>query len=108
MGLNSLIYSVLILFFGAATGVTAAASEAISADQIAVEIVADDGSVFARYDLASYSRRGNLRAYLEAERGRNYGIRVRNHTSARIGLVIAVDAARDAEDNTPPCMVCNL
>jgi hypothetical protein len=32
-----------------------------------------------------------LRAYLEAERGRNYGIRVHNHTGGRIGLVIAVD-----------------
>jgi hypothetical protein len=60
-------------------------------DQIGVEIVADDGRVFARYDLASHSQRGQLRAYVEAERYRNYGIRVRNRTAGRIGLVIAVD-----------------
>jgi hypothetical protein len=58
---------------------------------VGVEIVADDGSVFARYDLASRSQRGKLRAYLEAERDRNYGIRVHNHSGGRIGLVIAVD-----------------
>jgi hypothetical protein len=56
-----------------------------------VEIVADDGSVFARYDLADRSQQGALRAYLEAERGRNYSVRVRNYTGGRIGLVIAVD-----------------
>jgi hypothetical protein len=71
--------------------ITAAASEPIPANQVGVEIVAEDGSVFARYDLADRSRHGELRAYLQAERGRNYGIRVRNDTGGRIGLVIAVD-----------------
>ena len=91
MRFNALIYSVFVLLFGAAASITSAASEAILADRIGVEIVADDGRIFARYDLASQSRLGELRAYLEAERGRNYGIRVRNHSGARIGLVIAVD-----------------
>jgi hypothetical protein len=71
--------------------VTAAASETIRANQVGVEIVAEDGSIFARYDLADRSRHGELRAYLEAELGRNYGIRVRNYAGGRIGLVIAVD-----------------
>jgi hypothetical protein len=88
---NSLIYYALIIFLGPATSITSAASEAIVADRISVEIVADDGRIFTRYDLASDSRDGQLRAYLEAERGRNYGIRVRNNSAARIGLVIAVD-----------------
>lgn len=91
MRFKSLIYSVFLLLIGTTASVTSAASEAILADRIGVEIVADDGRIFARYDLASFSQRGQLRAYLEAERGRNYGIRVRNHGAARIGLVIAVD-----------------
>jgi len=88
---NLLKYSVFALLVGATASITAAASEVTVADRIEVEIVADDGRVFARYDLASRSQRGQLRAYLEAERHRNYGIRVRNRTAGRIGLVIAVD-----------------
>jgi len=88
---NTLIFGILLSFLSLAMSTTAAASERIEPDQIGVEIVADDGSVFARYDLADRSQRGTLRAYLEAERGHNYSIRVRNYTPARIGLVIAVD-----------------
>ncbi len=91
MKCNTLICSALLTCLGAAMNSTAAASEGIRANQVGVEIVAGDGSVFARYDLADRSQHGELRAYLEAERGRNYGIRVRNHTGGRIGLVIAVD-----------------
>ena len=69
----------------------ASAREADYPGDVAIDIVADDGRVFARYDLHDASRRGHHRAYLEAEHGRNYGIRVRNNTGARIGLVIAVD-----------------
>ena len=67
------------------------ASKIAPADRIGVEIVADDGRVFARYDLHDRSQRGSLRAYLEAERDHNYGIRIRNYSGERIGLVIAVD-----------------
>jgi hypothetical protein len=75
----------------ACPGLAASASEVVRASDVGIQIVADDGSVFARYDLRDRSRGGKLRAYLEAEHGRNYGIRVRNHTGRRIGLVIAVD-----------------
>ena len=88
---DTLILNSLLICLGAVTSVAATASEVVRPDQVGVEIVAEDGSVFARYDLGSRSRHGELRAYLEAERGRNYGIRVRNYTGARIGLVIAVD-----------------
>ena len=91
MRCNRLIYSAFLACLGATMNVTAAASETIRENQLGVEIVAADGSVFARYDLADRSRHGELRAYLEAEQGRNYGIRVRNYTGSRIGLVIAVD-----------------
>jgi hypothetical protein len=82
--------SLILILFSLPIG-HVSASEAIQAQPIEVEIVGDDGGVFARYDLAGRSRDGDLRAYLEAERGRNYGVRVRNHTGGRIGLVIAVD-----------------
>jgi hypothetical protein len=91
MRCNGLIYSAFLTALGATMNITAAASEPIRANQVGVEIVAEDGSVFARYDLADRSRHGELRAYLEAQRGRNYGVRVRNDTGGRIGLVIAVD-----------------
>ncbi len=91
MRCNTLIYSTFLTCLGVTMNATAAASETIPANQVGVEIVAADGSVFARYDLADRSRHGELRAYLEAEQGRNYGIRVRNYTDGRIGLVIAVD-----------------
>jgi len=91
MKFNALKYSVFSLLACVTAGISASASEAIVADQISVEVVADDGRVFARYDLESHSQRGLSRAYLEAERQRNYGIRVRNHTAGRIGVVIAVD-----------------
>lgn len=91
MNRNLLIKSVFLTCFCLAASFPAAASRIAPAAGIDVEIVAGDGSVFARYDLHDRSRRGSLRAYLEAERGRNYGIRIRNHGGERIGLVIAVD-----------------
>lgn len=75
----------------AAASLPAAAYSPPPRDPVSVEIVADDGRIFARYDLHEHSRRGASRAYVEAIRGRNYGIRVRNNTGGRIGLVIAVD-----------------
>ena len=91
MSPNTLIFSTFLTCLGVAASVTATASEVMRSDRVGVEIVADDGSVFARYDISDGSGRGKLRAYLEAERGRNYGIRIHNGTGGRIGLVIAVD-----------------
>ena len=82
----------LILFMVLAiSSASASATRPAPVPGVGVEIVADDGSVFARYDLADRSQPGKLRAYLEAIKGHNYGIRVRNTTGRRIGLVIAVD-----------------
>ena len=74
MRVNTLIYGSLLICLGAVTSAAAMASGAIRTHQVsvqlvAVEIVADDGRVFARYDLPDRSGRGALRAYLEAERG---------------------------------------
>jgi hypothetical protein len=91
MSPNRLKFGTFLAFLGLVAGLPATASEVIGSDRVAVEIVADDGSVFARYDIADGSGGGDLRAYLQAERGRNYGIRIHNTTGGRIGLVIAVD-----------------
>lgn len=87
MNTKSLIFLALLTTLAAPAG---AYSEPPRAP-VEVEIVADDGRVFARHDLADRSQHGKLRAYLEAERGHNYGIRVHNRTGARVGLVLAVD-----------------
>lgn len=57
---------------------------------VTVEIVTDDGRVLPTYTL-QYSASHKFRAYLEAVRGKNYGIRIHNRTGRRVGLVIAVD-----------------
>ncbi|MBT8142535.1 MAG: hypothetical protein HKN88_02430 [Gammaproteobacteria bacterium] len=55
-----------------------------------VQVVNDYGRRFKKYPINSgqYSVK---RAYLEAKDGKSYGIRVKNNTRQRIGLVIAVD-----------------
>ena len=62
-----------------------------AAPGITVEIVSDDGRVLRQFDVTRASERIVRRAYLEATKGQRYGIRVRNHTGGRIGLVLAVD-----------------
>ena len=91
MRANALISIPLLAFLCVAVNATAASSQAPRGYQVGVEIVADDGRVLNRYDLLDRTEHAKLRAYLEAEQGRNYGIRVHNRTGSRIGLVIAVD-----------------
>jgi hypothetical protein len=55
---------------------------------VIVEVVANDGSVFRQIPVHA---RDAERAYLEAEKGARYRIRVQNTTGERLGLVIAVD-----------------
>lgn len=58
---------------------------------VEVEVVNDRGRPFPQYPL----RRGGgptvYKAHLEAVRGSNYSIRIRNRSDQRIGVVIAVD-----------------
>jgi len=72
----------------------AVASEARSwkgSRDVEIEIVDDSGREFRQYPLSGAAKKQSTRAYLEAERGENYGIRVRNRSDHRVGLVIAVD-----------------
>jgi hypothetical protein len=52
---------------------------------VTVEVVDRDGNSFQQFPISA------SRAYLRAENGARYRIRVRNHTGERLGLVIAVD-----------------
>ncbi len=57
---------------------------------VQIDILEDNGVLMNQYPTGS--RRSNIhRAYLEAEKGRRYSIRIRNTSDRRIGLVIAVD-----------------
>lgn len=58
--------------------------------RVEVEIVSDRGEAFPTYP-ARHSRQDLRRAYLEARNQARYRIRVHNHASRRVGLVIAVD-----------------
>ncbi len=62
---------------------------AYDASAVVIEVIGNDGRVFREFPVAA--RDGALRSYLQAEKGARYGIRVRNVTGERLGLVIAVD-----------------
>ena len=56
---------------------------------IDVEVISGYGHVLPEYPVKRKGR--TYRAYLEAERGDEYAIRVSNRTSERVGVVVAVD-----------------
>lgn len=55
-----------------------------------IDVISDYGRHFKQYPVNS---RNSIvqRAYLEAKDGKSYGIKIKNNSSERIGLVIAVD-----------------
>jgi len=62
-------------------------------EAVSIEIAAEHGGVFLSIPHRDY-RKGSIhiiKHYLEARRGANYGICIRNMTPERIGVVIAVD-----------------
>ncbi len=61
------------------------------AEDIRLSVVDDRGRAFPAHDTDSRRFESSRHAYLEAERGARYGIRVRNNRRHRVGLVIAVD-----------------
>lgn len=58
-----------------------------------VEIVSDRGDVFFAlpYKEIEQGRTQVIKRYLEAKKGENYSVVIRNNTSERVGVVIAVD-----------------
>jgi len=61
--------------------------------EVSVEIVSDQGSAFRAMPHTVFWNKGArvIKKYLEARKGENYGIIIRNNTMERIGVVIAVD-----------------
>jgi len=68
----------------------AMANHDYSNSMIDIDIVNDYGRQFKQYPVDSHKYNVE-RAYLEAKDGKAYGIRIRNKSNQRIGLVIAVD-----------------
>ncbi len=66
------------------------AAAPVFAQRVSVQVLDDNGSVFRTYPVNS-QQPNSFRAYLEAKRDVRYGIRVRNNTNQRVGLIIAVD-----------------
>lgn len=58
---------------------------------IEVEVISERGRSLPEYPVRGEERPGLYKAYVEARRGENYSLRIRNRTSGRIGVVIAVD-----------------
>lgn len=58
-----------------------------------VEIVSDKGDVFfvLPYKEIEKGRTQVIKRYLEARKGENYSVVIRNNTSSKVGVVIAVD-----------------
>ena len=61
--------------------------------EVTIEIVSDKGSNFLTIPHKDFTNGDTrvIKKYLEARRGENYGIVIRNPTPGRIGVVIAVD-----------------
>ena len=60
-----------------------------SAATVDVELVSNRKGVFPLYPAGGGDE--IYRAYVEAEKGERYGIRIRNNTGRRVGVVVAVD-----------------
>lgn len=58
-------------------------------DIIEIEIISNSGQEFPQYTVENNDN--NYRAYVLAKKGQEYSVYIRNRTSKRIGLVIAVD-----------------
>jgi hypothetical protein len=85
--LKMLLVMVLVLFFAAP------ACAHRSGGKVDVEIVPDNGGLFSKIPFKDYfsGQTHIVKKYLEARRGENYSIVVRNTMPERIGVVIAVD-----------------
>jgi hypothetical protein len=78
-----------LLAAAAGSWALASVANALGASPVVVEVVGRDGRVFREFPVEA--RDGALRSYLQAEKGERYGIRVRNTTGQRLGIVVAVD-----------------
>jgi hypothetical protein len=68
-----------------------ACATAASAATVNVDLLSDSKGVLTLYRVGSAGKHDTFRAYVEAEKGEEYGIRIRNNTARRVGVVVAVD-----------------
>jgi hypothetical protein len=73
----------LLIAFACATAASAAA--------VNVDLLSDSKGVLTLYPVGSAGEHDTYRAYVEAGKGEQYGIRIRNNTARRVGVVVAVD-----------------
>jgi hypothetical protein len=61
--------------------------------EVSVEVVSDRGMTLVTVPHKDFWKEGSriIKKYLEARKGENYGIVIRNRTPERIGVVVAVD-----------------
>ena len=55
---------------------------------VEVEVIGHGGRSLPEYPLRREDRPGIYKAYLEAKRGQNYSIRIRNRSNQRVGVVV--------------------
>ncbi|HSB06420.1 MAG TPA: hypothetical protein VLK23_14645 [Thermodesulfobacteriota bacterium] len=62
-------------------------------EEVSIEVLSRSGSTFLVIPHQDFWKEGThiLKKYLEARKGENYGIVIRNRTPDRVGVVIAVD-----------------
>ncbi len=88
---------ILVLIFAAIIMTAVAPAHAHSRgplrEEVDIEIVSESGSNFLTIPHKDFTKGGThiIKKYLEARRGENYGVVIRNMTPNRIGVVIAVD-----------------
>jgi hypothetical protein len=63
------------------------------AGDVSIEILSDNGNVYRNFPASDNWKNETrvIRKYLEAKKGENYGIMIRNNSPERLGVVIAVD-----------------
>jgi hypothetical protein len=63
------------------------------AGEVSVEIISENGNMFRSFPASdSWKKESRLiKKYLEAKKGENYGIVIRNNSPERLGVVVAVD-----------------
>jgi len=90
--MNYLLFSVLTLFIAAAVPVHAH-REIRAGEAASIEVVSENGSALLSIPHKNFRKNETriIKKYLEARKGENYGIVIRNMTHERVGVVIAVD-----------------
>jgi len=66
-------------------------AQSYSTSNLEVDVVDDRGTTLPEYPVRGESRGAVYKAYIEATRARRYSVQIRNRSSERIGVVIAVD-----------------